>query len=1366
MRFRLIAMLSFVFAVIAASAGTQAVAVEPWADPRLKVTQGLEFWFDAARSGGGEPVGQSGKVAIWKDASGHGHDIVQKDPAQQPAWMKLGPEAIVRFDGRDDFLRIVRPTSERNALTIFIAGSPRYNMGGFAGVLATNAKDRRDYESGITIDQGPTPAASFAQMNVEGRGFGAWKDLMTLDRPFGKLEILTVAMDAGQVALLVDGKPAGSRPRIVQPISVAELTLGARYYENGTGPQRVQGFGAWDIAEVLVFARSLSADETRAVNDYLAAKYGSVRNSLPADPEAPAGILKPIADPPIVQTLLPGFEVRELPLELTNVNNVLYRPDGTLMALAYDGRIWSLRDTDGDGLEDKADLFWDGRGSLRSPVGMDVTPVGYRHGDGVVVVSKSKCVLVVDTDKDGKGDREIVVADGWKDKNHQIDGIGVAIDKRDGAIYFGRGTADYTNGYLKDKSGKARFELTDPMGTIQRVEPDFRSRSIVATGVRFTVALRFDRHGELFATDQEGATWLANGNPFDELLHIRKGRHYGFPPRHPEHLPNVIDEPSVFDYAPQHQSVCGFAFNEPVKSDGPVFGPQSWAGDAFVTGESRGKLFRTKLVLRPSGYVGQTSLFAALSMLTVDCCVAPDGSLRVACHSGGPDWGSGPTGRGKILRIRYADREHPQPVGVWPVNGREIRVEFDRPLESSHLKNLTNSIRLEAGPFVSAGDRFESLWPGYAVVAAEKLAGRRIVPVRSVQLTPDRRALVIATDGHAKPERYALTLPGMGRPPRAKRAGTDQLPEIDLAFDLSGCMAEWTPANGDAPAWSGWLPHADLNVARALTAGSAWHEALWQAMKTPGELKIRTRLDLARMLRPAVQPGATLDHVEPGESVTVRFESNQRLAISGPAGAIASGKTGEFTIENVKTPYVETEIRLSTDGGEVQLTCQFATAEDPSPRALPIRRFLVPWSATREVNLAQPSATPPIPELAGGSRARGAKVFFGEEASCAKCHGIDGRGGNLGPDLSNLRHRDYASVLRDIADPSFAINPDHLSSVVELKSGQVLVGIVRYEQDRLTIGDSTGREIAVNRAEIERVAPSPVSIMPAGLDKVIGPEKLKDLMTFLLAPAPSMPDYGRDTPPPPRRISEVQAVLAGAPEPPLPVRKLHVVLVAGRKDHGPGEHDYPAWRKAWADLFALDENLTVDTADTWPTPDQMARADVLVFYQQGNWNADRARAMDTFFARGGGAVYLHYAVDGGSDPAGFADRIGLAWKSGQSKFRHGPLALEFAESGSNPITRNFGTLSLHDESYWKLAGDLPPMRILASGQEEGAPQPLLWTAEPGGKGRVFVSIPGHYSWTFDDPLFRILVLRGMAWTAREPVDRFDALVLPGARIAR
>jgi type 1 glutamine amidotransferase len=63
--------------------------------------------------------------------------------------------------------------------------------------------------------------------------------------------------------------------------------------------------------------------------------------------------------------------------------------------------------------------------------------------------------------------------------------------------------------------------------------------------------------------------------------------------------------------------------------------------------------------------------------------------------------------------------------------------------------------------------------------------------------------------------------------------------------------------------------------------------------------------------------------------------------------------------------------------------------------------------------------------------------------------------------------------------------------------------------------------------------------------------------------------------------------------------------------------------------------------------------------------------------------------------------------------------------------------------------------------EEGKPRPLFWTYEPS-RGRVFASILGHYSWTFDDPLFRAVLMRGLAWTLREHPDRFRELMTLGA----
>jgi type 1 glutamine amidotransferase len=279
---------------------------------------------------------------------------------------------------------------------------------------------------------------------------------------------------------------------------------------------------------------------------------------------------------------------------------------------------------------------------------------------------------------------------------------------------------------------------------------------------------------------------------------------------------------------------------------------------------------------------------------------------------------------------------------------------------------------------------------------------------------------------------------------------------------------------------------------------------------------------------------------------------------------------------------------------------------------------------------------------------------------------------------------------------------------------------------------------------------------------------MRDLLTFLLmappaelAPAP----INRPGAPPARTKAEIDAVLAGSE--PLDKQKLRpreIILVSGPKDHGINEHDYPDWQKRWSKLLALAPQVKVDTAEVWPSPEQLRNASVLVWYSANPaWTPEKAKELDAFQARGGGMVYLHFAVNGQRAPEQLAERIGLAWRDG-SKFRHGPVDLRFTRDARHPIVRNFTAVKFEDEAYWNLLGDLSKIQVLATSDEEGEARPLLWAYEHN-QGRVFGSILGHYSWTFDDPLFRTLVLRGIAWTAGEPVDRFNDLVTIGARVS-
>src|SRR5205814_9048975 len=120
---------------------------------------------------------------------------------------------------------------------------------------------------------------------------------------------------------------------------------------------------------------------------------------------------------------------------------------------------------------------------------MALTPPGYKYGDGLFVAAKGKCSLIVDTDKDGTADKEIVVAEGWKEIQHGVDALGMAVDPRDGSVYFGLGSANFTNPYLLGKEGTAGYSLKSERGTILRVSPNFNSREIVAPGIRFPVGI-------------------------------------------------------------------------------------------------------------------------------------------------------------------------------------------------------------------------------------------------------------------------------------------------------------------------------------------------------------------------------------------------------------------------------------------------------------------------------------------------------------------------------------------------------------------------------------------------------------------------------------------------------------------------------------------------------------------------------------------------------------------------------------------------------------------------------------------------------------------------------------------------------------
>lgn len=788
--------------------------------------------------------------------------------------------------------------------------------------------------------------------------------------------------------------------------------------------------------------------------------------------------------------LVPGFTVRELPLDVNNINNFVFAPDGRLFALGYDGNVVQLVDTDGDGLEDTPVRFFkNDRNEILPSIGMCWGP------GGLYIASQGRVIRLRDPASRGDGTAELeTVTGGWVKPTgvagSNLDSIGIAADKA-GNIFFGLGCDKWNEAYrVNQATGKSDYNIYSERGTILKVSPDWKKRETICTGMRFPVSLAFNAAGDLFCTDQEGATWLPNGNPFDELLHIQPGRHYGFPPRHPKYLPDVIDEPSVFDYAPQHQSTCGLHFNEPVAGSKKIFGPAWWRGDAIVAGESRGKIWRTKLVKTAAGYVAKSDLIACLSMLTLDAVPTPQGDLLVACHSGQPDWGTGPSGKGKLFKISYADKAAPQPVLAYAASPTETRVVFDRPLDPAWIKDLASQCAISMGKYVAAGDRFESVRPGYQVVKYQRTMPRFELPVVSGRLGPDNRSLVLQTAERTEAVNYALTLPG---------SVSGNRDAIDLLADLSGVEVAWQASRGN-DTWAGWLPHLDLDAARSFVGASSEHEEFFKSLKRRGTLTLRTQLDLWQMLHPATQPESELDFEYPPETVTVVLKASTKLDLKVGANTVTtSEREARITIQPKENRWLPLEVTFATGGGEPNLDVSWFTAEDSRPRTLPLRRILLPWARPH----APVAMITRVPEIEGGDWERGKKIFFGEEVACYKCHQIRGEGGSIGANLSNLIYRDYASVLRDITEPSAAINPEHIAYNVELKNGEVETGVLlTNNREEVVLGQVSGQSLTIPKEKVAGMKASAISLMPEGLLKTLNAQQQKDLMTFLLTPPP------------------------------------------------------------------------------------------------------------------------------------------------------------------------------------------------------------------------------------------------------------------------
>jgi putative membrane-bound dehydrogenase-like protein len=135
--------------------------------------------------------------------------------------------------------------------------------------------------------------------------------------------------------------------------------------------------------------------------------------------------------------------------------------------------------------------------------------------------------------------------------------------------------------------------------------------------------------------------------------------------------------------------------------------------------------------------------------------------------------------------------------------------------------------------------------------------------------------------------------------------------------------------------------------------------------------------------------------------------------------------------------------------------------------------------------------------LAKANLSQGRMLFT---AVCGACHVMYGQGGKIGPDLTGSGRANLDYLLENIADPSGVVSADFRMSLLTLKDGRSLSGVIAEKNDRTVTLRTVAETLTLDRSEITKTESSPLSMMPEGLLLALQPDMVRDLIAYLMHP--------------------------------------------------------------------------------------------------------------------------------------------------------------------------------------------------------------------------------------------------------------------------
>lgn len=138
-----------------------------------------------------------------------------------------------------------------------------------------------------------------------------------------------------------------------------------------------------------------------------------------------------------------------------------------------------------------------------------------------------------------------------------------------------------------------------------------------------------------------------------------------------------------------------------------------------------------------------------------------------------------------------------------------------------------------------------------------------------------------------------------------------------------------------------------------------------------------------------------------------------------------------------------------------------------------------------------------------GNAAAGERVFYHLRGPrCAVCHRLDGRGGQVGPDLSVIGlSNDRNKLIESILTPSKEIAPAFTTWILTMRDGKTLTGVIVSENfdSTITFADADGKRHILKRLDIDERRASPQSLMPDNLHLQMTRREFRDVLAYLLS---------------------------------------------------------------------------------------------------------------------------------------------------------------------------------------------------------------------------------------------------------------------------